>query len=203
MVSTETMPMTDFELAQASAAGDEAAFEQIYRAHHRKVYSLCLRLLGNPTEAEDVTQDVFVQLHRKIGTFQGEAALSTWLYRLTVNTVLMHLRRNKRKQMEEPIEEDFGYNLAEESRSKRQSEAALIDRIALERAIRQLPIGYRSVLVLHDIEGYEHEEIARMLGIRVGTSKSQLHKARLRMRKLLLGNRARWLQEARQRPGDE
>lgn len=202
-MSTETVPTSDVELARASAAGNEAAFDQLYRAHARKVYSLCLRLLGNSTEAEDVTQDVFVQLHHKIGTFQGKAALSAWLYRLTVNTVLMHLRRNKRKPMQEPFEEDAVHNLAEESRSKPQSEATLTDRVALERAIRQLPIGYRSVLVLHDVEGYEHEEIARMRGIRVGTSKSQLHKARLRMRKLLLGNQATWLQKARQRPSDE
>ncbi|MCS6805353.1 MAG: sigma-70 family RNA polymerase sigma factor [Acidobacteriota bacterium] len=189
MVSTETIPTSDIELARASAAGNEVAFEQIYRAHVRKVYSLCLRLLGNSAEAEDVMQDVFVQLHRKIGTFQGEAALSTWLYRLTVNTVLMHLRRKKRKPMQEPIGEGSVHSLAEESRSRRQSEATLIDRMALERALRQLPNGYRSVLVLHDVEGYEHEEIARMLGIRAGTSKSQLHKARLRMRSLLVGKR--------------
>jgi RNA polymerase sigma-70 factor (ECF subfamily) len=185
-MTAQTMPISDFELAQATAAGDEMAFEQIYRAHARKVYSLCLRMLGNPTEAEDVTQDVFVKLYRKIGTFQGDAALSTWLYRLTVNTVLMHLRRQQRKQKEQPMEGDSLQSLAEDRSLNRRAEVSLIDRIALERAIAQLPTGYRAVLVLHDVEGYEHEEIARMLGIRVGTSKSQLHKARLKMRKLLL-----------------
>lgn len=185
MITAETLPVSDFELAQATAAGDEMAFEQIYRAHARKVYSLCLRLLRNPTEAEDVTQDVFVRLYRKIGTFQGDAALSTWLYRLTVNTVLMHVRRQQRKQKEQPMDDDSLQHLAEGRPLKRRAEVSLIDRIDLERAIRRLPTGYRLVLVLHDVEGYEHEEIAQMLGIREGTSKSQLHKARLKMRKLL------------------
>ncbi|MBI3949105.1 MAG: sigma-70 family RNA polymerase sigma factor [Acidobacteria bacterium] len=183
------LPISDLELAHASAAGDEAAFEQIYRAHFRRVYSLCVRMLGNPTEAEDVTQDVFVQLHRKIGTFQGDAALSTWLYRLTVNTVLMHLRHKQRKHKEQLLEDDSLQSLAEMSQVAHRDEVSPIDRIALERAITQLPTGYRNVLVLHDIEGYEHEEIAEMLGISAGTSKSQLHKARVKMRKLLLGNR--------------
>lgn len=189
MTLEATLPMSDFALAQASAAGDEAAFEMIYRTHSRKVYSLCLRMLGNPTDAEDVTQDVFVQLHRKIGTFQGDAALATWLYRMTVNTVLMHLRRQQRKHKEEAVEDDSLQSLAEVDPHDQRHETSLIDRMALERAIAQLPAGYRNVLVLHDIEGYEHEEIAEKLHISAGTSKSQLHKARLKLRKLLLGRR--------------
>jgi RNA polymerase sigma-70 factor (ECF subfamily) len=184
-----TLPISDFELAQASAAGDEAAFEQIYRTHHRRVYSLCLRMLGNPTDAEDVTQDVFVQLFRKIGSFQGDAALSTWLYRLTVNTVLMHIRHRQRRHKEQATEDESLQSLAEMNQSKERDEASQIDRIALERAIQQLPNGYRHVLVLHDIQGYEHDEIGRMLGISSGTSKSQLHKARLKLRQLLLAKR--------------
>lgn len=183
-----TMPLSDFELAQASAAGDEMAFETIYRIHFRRVYSLCLRMLGNPTDAEDVTQDVFVQLYRKIGSFQGDSALSTWLYRMTVNTVLMHLRHEQRKHKEQAVEDESLQSLAEVDPFAHHDEVSLTDRIALERAIAQLPVGYRSVLVLHDIEGYEHEEIGQMLGISVGTSKSQLHKARLKLRKLLLSN---------------
>jgi len=186
MMIDAVLPISDLELAQASAAGDEVAFEKIYRAHFRKVYSLCLRMLGNPTDAEDVSQDVFVQLYRKIGGFQGDSALSTWLYRLTVNTVLMHLRHKQRKQKEEPTEDESLQGLADLSRLDRRDEVSLIDRITLERAIAQLPSGYRHVLVLHDIEGYEHEEIGRMLGISAGTSKSQLHKARLKLRKVLL-----------------
>jgi RNA polymerase sigma-70 factor (ECF subfamily) len=189
MIMEATIPFTDFELAQASAAGDEAAFETIYRTHFRRVYSLCLRMLGNLTDAEDVTQDVFIQLYRKIGSFQGDSALSTWLYRLTVNTVLMHLRHKQRKHKEQTVEDESLQSLAEVDQFKHRDEVSLIDRIALERAIAELPIGYRSVLVLHDIEGYEHEEIGRMLGISVGTSKSQLHKARLKLRKLILGKR--------------
>lgn len=189
MIMEATIPLTDFELAQASAAGDEMAFETIYRTHFRRVYSLCLRMLGNPTDAEDVTQDVFIQLYRKIGSFQGDSALSTWLYRMTVNTVLMYLRHKQRKHKEQAVEDESLQSLAEVDQFKHRDEVSLTDRIALERAIAQLPAGYRSVLVLHDIEGYEHEEIGQMLGISVGTSKSQLHKARLKLRKLILGKR--------------
>ena len=189
MIMEATIPLTDFELAQASAAGDEVAFETIYRTHFRRVYSLCLRMLGNPTDAEDVTQDVFIQLYRKIGSFQGDSALSTWLYRMTVNTVLMYLRHKQRKHKEQAVEDESLQSLAEVDQFKHRDEVSLTDRIALERAIAQLPAGYRSVLVLHDIEGYEHEEIGQMLGISVGTSKSQLHKARLKLRKLILGKR--------------
>jgi RNA polymerase sigma-70 factor (ECF subfamily) len=188
MMMEATLPISDFELAQASAAGDEAAFEKIYRAHFRRVYSLCLRMLGNPTEAEDVTQDVFMQLYRKIGSFQGDSALSTWLYRMTVNAVLMYVRHRQRKQKEQPVEDESLQSLVETEQFRHRDETAIVDRIALERAIGQLARGYRSVLVLHDIEGYEHEEIAEMLGISPGTSKSQLHKARLKLRKILLGN---------------
>jgi len=170
-------------LAQASAAGDVSAFEELYRRHQRKVYSLCLRMLGNVPDAEDVTQEVFIQLYRKSGTFRGTASLSTWLYRLTVNTVLMHLRTNRRKQREQPAENEELERV--EGWIWTRPDGSVIDRIDLERAIRRLPPGYRAVFLLHDVEGYEHEEIADILGIAVGTTKSQLHKARLRLRKLL------------------
>ncbi len=175
--------LTDVELAQASAAGDVSAFEELYRRHRRKVYSLCLRMLGNVPDAEDLTQEVFLQLYRKIGTFKGTAALSTWLYRLTVNMVLMHLRTARRKHQEQPAEDEEIDRV--EGRIWPVPDGSIIDRIDLERAIRRLPPGYRAVFLLHDVEGYEHEEIADILGIAVGTTKSQLHKARLRLRKLL------------------
>ena len=181
--------MTDFELARAAAAGDQLAFEKLYQQHHRKVYSLCLRMLGNQTDAEDVTQDVFIQVYRKINTFQGESAFTTWLYRLTVNSVLMYLRKKSRKHREESTEDEMLQNWAESRALSHRHEISMIDRIALEQAIAQLPTGYRHVLVLHDLEGFEHEEIGRMLGIAVGTSKSQLHKARMKLRKLLLAKR--------------
>lgn len=174
---------SDYELAQASARGNMAAFETLYERHHRRVYSLCLRMVANATEAEDLTQEVFVQLFRKIGSFRGESAFTTWLHRLTVNHVLMHFRK-RGVRMEKTTEEgeiseiqDIVQSMSERPR--------FVDRIALDKAIGDLPPGYRTVFVLHDIEGFEHEEVADLLGISVGTSKSQLHKARMRLRELL------------------
>lgn len=182
-MTSRTSALTDLELAQASAAGEISAFDELYRRHQRKVYGLCLRMLGNVPDAEDVTQEVFIQLYRKSGTFRGTASLSTWLYRLTVNTVLMHLRINRRKHREQPAEDEELEQV--EGWIWTSPDGSVIDRIDLERAIRRLPPGYRAVFLLHDVEGYEHEEIADILGIAVGTTKSQLHKARLRLRKLL------------------
>ncbi len=175
-------PISEWQLIQASAAGDERAFEQLYQHYSRRVYSLCLRLLGNPADAEDVTQEVFLQVHRKLKTFRGDAAFTTWLYRLTVNAALMHLRKSIVRH--EQAEEDEQIKVLTDQVA-RERPSRLLDRIALERAIGALPPGYRTVFILHDIEGYEHEEIARMLGISVGTTKSQLHKARMRLRQLL------------------
>jgi RNA polymerase sigma-70 factor (ECF subfamily) len=182
-MTSRTDTLTDLELAQASAAGDVSAFEELYQRHQRKVYSLCLRMLSNVPDAEDVTQEVFIQLYRKSGTFRGTASLSTWLYRLTVNAVLMHLRTSRRKQREQLAEDEE----IEQAGTWIQPtpDGSVIDRIDLERAISRLALGYRAVLLLHDVEGYEHEEIARLLSIAIGTSKSQLHKARLKLRKLL------------------
>jgi RNA polymerase sigma-70 factor (ECF subfamily) len=171
---------TDLELAAQSAAGDVAAFERLYELHRRRVYSLCVRMLGNATDAEDVMQEVFLQVYRKIGTFRGEAAFTTWLYRLVVNQVLMHWRKRGIRPEETAAEGDA-------SDVARSRPLPMVDRIALEQAIRRLPPGYRMVFLLHDVEGYEHEEIAAMLGCSVGTSKSQLHKARLKLRRLLHG----------------
>jgi RNA polymerase sigma-70 factor, ECF subfamily len=174
---------SDYELAQAGARGDVRAFEALYERHFRRVYSLCLRMLANPTEAEDLTQEVFIQVFRKLGSFRGESAFTTWLHRLTVNHVLMHFRKRGVK-LEQTTEEGEMQDVAQAG-SERPQSMPVIDRIALEQAIRELPAGYRSVFVLHDVEGYEHEEIADMLGVSVGTSKSQLHKARMRLRDLL------------------
>jgi RNA polymerase sigma-70 factor, ECF subfamily len=173
----------DLQLARASAAGDAAAFERIYQQYNRRVYSICLRMVGNPTEAEDLTQDVFVQLFRKIGSFRGESAFTTWLHRMTVNQVLMHFR--KRGVRMETTTDDGELPVQIEVGTDRPSKMPIIDSIALDRAVSELPPGYRTVFILHDVEGYEHEEVARMLGCTVGTSKSQLHKARLRIRALL------------------
>lgn len=175
--------VSDYELTQASAQGDMKAFETIYERHHRRVYSLCLRMVSNATEAEDLTQEVFVQLFRKIGSFRGESAFTTWLHRLTVNHVLMHFRK-KGVRLEKTTEEGEISDLQDIIQSAGER-PRFVDRIALDKAIVELPPGYRTVFVLHDVEGFEHEEVAKMLGVSVGTSKSQLHKARMRLRELL------------------
>ena len=174
---------TDYALAQRAAAGDMFAFEHLYERHNRRVYSLCLRMTGNTAEAEHLAQEVFIQLFRKIGSFRGESAFTTWLHRLTVNQVLMHFR--KRGVRLEQTTEDGDVPVQVVSGTENPNQMPVVDRIALDKAIAQLPPGYRTVFVLHDVEGHEHEEIARLLGCSVGTSKSQLHKARMKLRTLL------------------
>ena len=170
------------ENVRLAGAGDVAAFEELYRRYNRRVYSLCLRMTRSASEAEDLVQNVFIQIFRKLKTFRGDSSFTTWLHRLTVNEVLMHFRKNSKKERttddgEIPIEVVHG--------TQNPSRMSLIDRIALDEAIRQLSPGYRAVFILHDMEGYEHEEIGKILGCAVGTSKSQLHKARLKLRRLL------------------
>ncbi len=174
---------TDYVLAQAASSGDMAAFETLYERHSRRVYSLCLRMTQNQSEAEDLAQEVFIQLFRKIGSFRGESAFTTWLHRLTVNQVLMHFR--KRGVRMEQTTEDGETPVQIVRGTEDPLRMPVVDRIALDKAVGQLPPGYRTVFVLHDVEGHEHEEIARMLGCSVGTSKSQLHKARMKLRMLL------------------
>jgi RNA polymerase sigma-70 factor (ECF subfamily) len=173
----------DHLLAQRIAAGDMQAFEELYGRYHRRVYTLCLRMTNNVAEAEDLTQEIFIHIYRKIGSFRGESALMTWLHRLTVNKVLMHFRKSSVRRERttadgEPPEPALN---ARET----PSQMLAVDRLALDEAIAQLSPGYRAVFILHDVEGYEHAEIARARGIAVGTSKSQLHKARLRLRSLI------------------
>lgn len=175
--------LSDLELARRAAAGDTTAFEQLYEQHHKRVYSLCLRMLGNQSQAEDMTQEAFLQVYRKIGSFRGDSAFTTWLHRLTVNQVLMHFRKRGVKLEHTSEEGDFTNVVDTPIQSTRR--ISMVDRLALEKAISELPPGYRTVFVLHDVEGYEHEEIAHTLGVSIGTSKSQLHKARMRLRELL------------------
>jgi RNA polymerase sigma-70 factor, ECF subfamily len=175
---------SDLELVRAAAAGDAAAFEQLYQQHYRRVYSLCLRMLSSATQAEDLTQEVFLQVFRKLGSFRGDSAFTTWLHRLTVNQVLMHFRKRGVKLEHTSEEGDFTNVVDTPLQSTRR--ISMVDRLALEHAIAELPPGYRTVFTLHDIEGYEHEEIAGLLGVSIGTSKSQLHKARMRLRELLM-----------------
>ncbi len=170
-------------MAQRAAAGDMPAFEELYQRHNRRVYSLCLRMTQNVSEAEDLAQEVFIQLFRKIGSFRGDSAFTTWLHRLTVNQVLMHFR--KRSVRDEKTTEEGEMPDQAVIGTENPNQMPVVDRIALDHAIAQLPVGYRTVFVLHDVEGYEHEEITRMLGCAVGTSKSQLHNARMKLRGLL------------------
>jgi RNA polymerase sigma-70 factor, ECF subfamily len=193
-LSTNKTPATkaasDTQLIARAQRGEEEAFAALFEAHKRRVYSLCLRMTGNTAEAEDLTQEAFLQLFRKISTFRGESAFSTWLHRLAVNVVLMHLRKKGLQlisldetdtSQDEPVKRDYG--------SDDRRLVGSVDRIGLQKAIGDLPPGYRAVFVLHDVEGYEHNEIAEIMKCSVGNSKSQLHKARMKLRERLRQDR--------------
>lgn len=179
----EPAPNSDLALAIAAGKGDMSAFETLYERHNRRVYSLCLRMTQNAAEAEDLAQEAFIQLFRKIGSFRGDSAFTTWLHRLTVNQCLMHFRKRSVKLEKTTEEGETPIQIV--SGTENPNSMPVVDRIALDNALTQLPPGYRTVFVLHDVEGHEHEEIAKMLGVAVGTSKSQLHKARMKLRKIL------------------
>jgi len=187
-------PSNEFNEAEAiegAKQGNALAFQALYDMHKRRVYSLCLRMTANTAEAEDLTQEAFLQLFRKLATFRGESAFSTWLHRLSVNVVLMHLRKKNLPVVsleettqggeEDSPKRDFG--------GEDLALAGSIDRLQLQKALDDLPPGYRTIFVLHDIEGYEHNEIAELVGCSIGNSKSQLHKARMKLRDLLKMNR--------------
>ncbi len=176
------------EMVRLAQAGDAGAFETIYQLHSRRVYALCLRMLGDPVEAEDLAQEAFLQLFRKIQTFRGESAFSSWLHRLTANVVLMSFRR--RRPVTSSLDELV--RIDEESEVPRfeiggpdPRLSGVCDRMNLQAALDGLPEGYRLMFLLHDVHGYEHNEIARILDCSIGNSKSQLHKARKRLRLLL------------------
>ena len=183
--------LPEAEAIERAKQGDAEAFEALYHLHKRRVYSLCLRMTANTASAEEFTQEAFLQLFRKIGTFRGESAFSTWLHRMAVNVVLMQLRKKGLPVV--PLEETMETD--EETHKKEPGAddvrlAGSIDRLQLEHAIADLPPGYRTVFLLHDVEGYEHNEIAKIVGCSIGNSKSQLHKARMRLRGLLKSSRA-------------
>src|SRR6201986_506542 len=175
------------EAIQKAQAGDGASFEILYALQKRRVYSLCLRMLGNVAEAEDLTQEALLQLYRKIATFRGDSAFSTWLHRLAVNVVLMHLRKKGLPEvsLEETLEPSQDDGPRKDIGARDLMLSGSIDRVTLERAVSDLPPGYRLVFVLPDVEGYEHNEIADMLECSIGNSKSQLQKARMKLRDLL------------------
>jgi RNA polymerase sigma-70 factor (ECF subfamily) len=183
--------LSEGEAIERAKQGDAEAFEVLYNLHKRRVYSLCLRMTANTAAAEDLTQEAFLQLFRKIGTFRGESAFSTWLHRMAVNVVLMQLRKKGLPvvSLEETLESEDD-TPKKEPGSDDPSLAGSIDRLRLQDAITSLPPGYRTIFVLHDVEGYEHNEIAGLVGCSVGNSKSQLHKARMKLRELLKTSRA-------------
>jgi len=167
--------------------GDEHAFATLFENHKKRVYSVCLLMTKDVAEAEDLTQEAFLQVFRTIGSFRGEAAFSTWLYRIAVNTVLMKLRRQKAKpalSLSEPISPEAP-SLSHDIGTRDLNLTGAVDRIAILRAIESLPEGCRTIFTLHEVEGYQHHEIAKMLNCSIGNTKSQLHKARLKMRDLL------------------
>jgi len=185
--------LTEAEAIRQAKDGDDAAFEYLYKAHCRRVYGVCLRITKNRAEAEDLTQQAFLQLFRKIGTFRGESGLSTWLHRVTVNIALMHLRRKKPAEiLATDMERDSSNGEGSlEHGPGDTSMLGAIERLNLMRSIRKLPAGYKQLFLLHDVMGYRHSEIAKLVGCSTGCSKSQLHKARKRLRRLLQGEQTR------------
>ena len=171
---------TGGEETAADTNAAEPTFEAFYRTHAKRIYSLAYRFTGNAADAEELLQEIFLQAHRKLDSFRQEAALSTWLHRLAVNRCLDHLRSRAVRQNARTE------SLSDEAWPQPRARASSpITRLDLERAIAQLPDGCRAAFVLHDVEGYEHREIAALLGVAAGTSKSQVHRARLRLRALL------------------
>src|ERR1051325_3734782 len=164
---------------------DQQAFDELYQKYYERVYSICFRMTQNAFESEDLTQDVFIRLFQTIGSFRGESAFTTWLYRLTVNLVLMHFRKRKRRR--DQINENGELQSYIVPGSQDPERMRIVDRILLSEVIAKLPEGYRQAIILHDIEGLEHKEIAEMRGRSVGTSKSQLHKGRAMLRELIAG----------------
>jgi len=164
---------------------DQQAFHELYQKYRERVYSICLRMTQNASESEDLTQDVFIRLFRTVGSFRGESAFTTWLYRLTVNLVLMHFRKRKRRldQISEKGELP-AYVIPGSQDPKRMR---IVDHILLSEILTKLPEGYRQAIVLHDIQGLQHKEIAETRGRSVGTSKSQLHRGRAMLRELIAG----------------
>ena len=175
----------DRALVERVRGGDLAAFEELYRAHAGRLYSVAYRMLGNQADAEDLLQDIFLAAHRKLDSFRGESALGTWLYRLATNLCLDHLRSRaaRTNQLTDALDDEPA---AADAGSRGLADRT-VTRMDLERALAQLPDGCRAAFVLHDVEGLEHREVAEALGIAEGTSKSQVHKARLRLRALLGG----------------
>lgn len=182
---------TERSLVERARSGDEEAFAELFQSHKKRVYSVCLLMTKDVAEAEDLTQEAFLQVFRTVGSFRGESAFSTWLYRVAVNTVLMKMRRRKTPpivSLDEPVSSELPSLRRDVGTADLQLNGA-VDRITLRRAMQELPEGCRQIFALHEVEGYQHHEIAKMLDCSIGNSKSQLHKAKLKMRDLLFPKR--------------
>jgi len=186
--SLSVMGESETVLVKRAIDGDADAFASLFQLHRGRVYAVCLRMTNNSADADDLTQEAFIQAFRKLATFRGESALSTWLHRVAVNTALMHFRKRVTAQSSldgpsetEPGRREFG---RQDERLKYS-----LDRIALKRALDALPFGYRTIFELHEFDGYGHREIAKILHCTVGNSKSQLHKAKQRIRECLVSRR--------------
>ncbi len=196
--NTATPLPLGIDVIRRAQQGDSEAFADLFHAHKSRIYSLCLRMTNNATEAEDLVQDSFVHVFRKLSTFRGDSALSTWVYRIAVNTVLMHFRKNLRKKVRFMVSQEELYRDHDGVKRIRRECGSLdgrlenaVTRLSLARAISELPAGYRMIFLLHEVEGYEHHEIAELLGCSVGNSKSQLHKAKQQIRKQLIRTETR------------
>jgi RNA polymerase sigma-70 factor (ECF subfamily) len=178
---TDTHRNADAQLVERCRRGEPGAFEDLYRQHASRIYGLACRMTGSVADGEDLLQEVFLLVHRKLGSFKGESSLGTWIYRLATNCCLDFLRSRQHRQQQRTTE------TLDDVLTVRADGAApfRVDRLDLERAILQLPPGYRAAFLLHDVEGFDHAEVAAQLGIAEGTSKSQVHKARLKIRELL------------------
>jgi RNA polymerase sigma-70 factor (ECF subfamily) len=191
---TEENPqLSELEAIRGAQRGDASAFEYLYNKHRKYVFNLCLRMLRNNSDAEDLTQQIFLQLFRKINTFRGDAAFSTWLHRVTVNAVLMHLRQMRANKIVCDVSTQNSEQLEPllETAGRDNSMLGTIERLNLMRAIRKLPAGCKRLLLLYHVLGYKHGEIAKLVGCSIGCSKSQVHRARKRLKRLLLGDEAR------------
>jgi RNA polymerase sigma-70 factor, ECF subfamily len=175
--------MTETEIVRLAQTGDEMAFEHLYKAHYRRIYALCHRMTRNPGLSKDLTQEAFLLAFRKIGSFRSESRFLTWLYRVAINVVLMN--RRKTTYNEGTLEKVHGDESYIPHLRTSTPHVGLVDRIALKNGLKQLPRGYKRIIFLHDLLGYEHHEIASPLRCAHGTSKSQLHKARKRLRTIL------------------
>ncbi len=179
MTAVDSSDLGESGLVERAASGDVEAFEKLYRVNVGRVYALCLRMAGDPTLAEELAQEAFVRAWQNLDSFRGASAFSTWLHRVTVNVVLGHRRSTARREARvRAVGDDLPQNVAGR-------DAGTAESIDLERAISSLPDGARTVFVLHDVEGFRHREVSRLMGIAVGTSKAQLHRARKLFRKAL------------------